>query len=258
MNIGKSIAGLAIGVVVVVAAIVIFGLSNINQLIKTAVETVGSEVTQTSVTLNSADLSLSEGRGELVGLVVNNPAGYESDYAFSMERIAINVDTRSLTEPVIVIKEIVIDGAAIIAEIKENTDSNLQDILDKISAGGNSKPSANDQAANSSENVKLMVERLRFINGSARVIAAQFGEKTLSIPAIEINDVGDKKTGLSPAQLTQALIKPIIAKAKAQVNAELKAQLKEEGERRLKEKLSEKLSDEDKQKVDKLKSFFGK
>ncbi len=254
MKIAKPLLGLLVALVVIIAVFATIGLNNLNQLIKVAVETAGSEATQTAVTLNKADITLSEGKGELLGLTVANPEGYNSDYVFSMDRVAIEIDTSSVTENVLVIRDITIDGAALIAEIKENTDSNLQEILDTLKAGSANQSNTDANSTYEGSDVRLMAERVRILNTSARIILAQEGEKTLTLPDIDLKDIGDKTQGLTPEQLSQALIKPIVDQARKQVNKALKA----EATNRLKEKLAEKLSDEDNQKLDKLKSLFGK
>ncbi len=64
---------LALGVVAI--AVIFFFLGSI---IVTAVETTGSEVTKTKVTLAGADIDLSSGKGTLQGFKMGNPAGFKS------------------------------------------------------------------------------------------------------------------------------------------------------------------------------------
>lgn len=251
MSIGKVIGGIVLGLVVIVGAVLFVGLSNLNSLVKTSIESVGSELTGTAVTLGEVDVKITEGYGALHRLVVANPEGYNSAYAFSMDNIVLDIDPRSITESVIVIKNITIDGASIIAELTSLSENNLQTILNNLKSN-NSSSSASSEPADSSAEVRFMVEQFNFTNAKAQVISSQFGNHELSMPAIKLQNIGDKATGLTPGQLTQALIKPIIASAKAQVSGILK----DKARARLVEKLSEKLSDKDKAAVDKLKSLF--
>jgi len=251
MSIGKIVGGIVLGLVVVVGAVLFVGLSNLNSLIKTNIESVGSELTGTSVTLAEVDVKITEGHGALHRLVVANPVGYSSAYAFSMNSITLDIDPRSITEPVIVIKNITIDGASIIAEQKSLSENNLQTILDQLKSNSGSG-SASHESADAGPEVRFIVEQFNFTNAKAQVISPQYGEKELSMPAIKLKNIGDKATGLTPEQLTQALIKPIIASAKAQVSGIFKAKVQAE----LAEKLNEKLSAKDKAKIDQLKSLF--
>jgi len=251
MSTGKIVGGIILGLVVIVGTVLFVGLSNLNELIKTNIETVGSELTGTSVTLAEVDVKITEGHGALNRLVVANPAGYNSAYAFSMNSISLDIDPRSITESVIVIKNISIDGASIIAEQKSLSENNLQTILDQLKSNSGSG-STSSAEADSSPEVRFIVEQFNFTNAKAQVISPQYGEKELNMPAIKLQNIGDKATGLTPEQLTQALIKPIIASAKAQVSGLLKAK----AQAKLTEKLNEKLSAKDKAKIDKLKSLF--
>ena len=98
----KVLAGL---VVLIVAAVVVVVL-NLDKGIKTAVETLGPKYTQAEVTLNKVDLSLKSGKGTLSGLVVGNPVGFKTGQAFSLGEISVQVDTSTVTKPVIVIQQI--------------------------------------------------------------------------------------------------------------------------------------------------------
>jgi len=251
MSTGKIVGGIVLGLVVIVGGVLFVGLSNLNALIKTNIETVGSELTGTSVTLAEVNVKITEGHGALHRLVVANPAGYNGPYAFSMDSISLDIDPRSITESVIVINNISIDGASIIAEQKSLSENNLQTILDQLKSNAGSSSASSEEAAGGPD-VRFMVEQFNFTNAKAQVISPQYGEKELSMPAIKLRDIGDKATGLTSEQLTQALISPIIASAKAQVSGIIKAK----AQAKLTEKLNEKLSDKDKAKIDKLKSLF--
>lgn len=259
MKVGKIIGGLLLVVILVVAGIAYLGLSNINALIKNAVETVGPQVTKTDVSLSAVDFKLTEGRGELHGLVIGNPPGYNSEYAFSLGTVALQVDPVSVTGPVIVIKEILVDGAKLVAEQKDLTKSNLVDLLNNMKGGGKAEaPAPASDSDGGASDVRLMVERFSFVNSSAQVLTQQWGEKTLSLPAVKLKNIGDKTTGVSPEELAQVMLQSVIEQTKKQVSRDLEKRAKAEAEAKLKEKLDEKLSDEDKEKLNNLKSLFGK
>lgn len=262
MKFGKILIGLVVAVVAVIAIVVFLGLQNINQLVKLAVETEGPKVTGTSVLLNRVDLSVMEGRGELHGLEIGNPKGYASEYAFSMGEVALQVEPKSLTQKVIVINEILVDGAKLIAEQKSISQTNLQDLLDHIKAGGSKKtaePSTSSAADESpAADVRLMVEKFSFVNSNVRLITTEWGERTLKLPNINVKNIGDREVGLTPEQLTQALLDPILAQAKASVANNLEDLAKDKAKDELQKKLDEKLDDEQKDQLNQLKGLFGK
>ena len=70
---------LIVAVLVVVAVVALFVVgSNLDGIVKKAVETAGPKITQTSVTLDGVSLSPRSGSGAIKGLTVGNPSGYSS------------------------------------------------------------------------------------------------------------------------------------------------------------------------------------
>lgn len=259
----KIVLGLLIAIIAVVAFVVFLGLQNINEIIKVAVETAGPKVTGTEVTLNSVELSLTEGRGELYGLQIDNPQGYSSDYAFLMGEIALEVDPGSLTGGVIVIKEVLIDGAKLIAEQKDLTRINIQDILDNVKKKSAGK-GANTTTAQGTEKpdtavkdeTRLMIEKLSFINSDVTLLTEKWGERKLAMADINLTNIGDRNTGLTPEQLTQAILDPILAQAKSSVSKNLEQLAKDEAASALEQKLDEKLDENQKEQLKGLKGLF--
>ena len=70
----RTAISLATLIIIVVIGVFIFLSSNLGSLIVDAVEGFGSKVTQSSVSLDSAEVAIS-GEGALKGLIVGNPAG---------------------------------------------------------------------------------------------------------------------------------------------------------------------------------------
>ena len=76
--------GAVAALIVVIGGASIFLLSNLDGLIKEAVEKVGTEATQAKVTLNEVSISIKSGSGELRGLNVANPKGFKTPSAFEL------------------------------------------------------------------------------------------------------------------------------------------------------------------------------
>ena len=58
----KILIGLVVLVVIVAAGVFVF-LGNLNDIVRAAVEKVGSDMTQTNVTLNEVDIEITSGKG---------------------------------------------------------------------------------------------------------------------------------------------------------------------------------------------------
>jgi hypothetical protein len=240
-----------LGLAAIAAILAYFLLSNLDDIIKRVIEDVGSHVTQTEVTLDSAHIDLKTGRGSLSGLTIANPpgAGYKSAYAFQLDNIVLGVDLESLSGPVIVLTEVTVDGARLVTE-QRGDKTNLTELLANIEAASNKTGAGPDQpqAEAAASDERLMLEKFDFINTSALIITEQLGEKALQLPDIHVNNIGDKETGLTPEQMTHELLRSVIRK----VSRAARDYLRELAE----EALKKKYEPETKQLEDKLKSLF--
>jgi uncharacterized membrane protein len=75
---------IAIGIVVllvIIAGAVYFLLSNLDSIVKAAIEKYGTAATQATVKLDSVKISLTSGEGRLNGLSVGNPKGFATPQA---------------------------------------------------------------------------------------------------------------------------------------------------------------------------------
>ena len=256
----KILGGLLVLAVVVVAIVVFLGLQNLDKLVKAGVEEVGPEVVGTPVKLSDVKIKLTEGRGELHGLSVANPSGFSNANALSLGEIALELDPASLTGDVVVINEILIKGTSVLAELKGLKDTNLQALLNNIKAntgsGGQQQSSAS--SGSSSSDIRLAVKKFTFADSSIKLVSDQLGEKTLQLPAINLSNLGSASKGLTPEELAAAVVQPLLASAKEAVKDYVEENAKDKAEAKLKEKLSEKLGEDGGEKLDQLKSLFGK
>ena len=92
----RKLAIAAVVVLLLIAGGLYYFLSSLNELVASAIESSGSEVTGTRVSVSGVDISLREGRGSIRGLRIANPAGFSGD-AVSFSDITIVIDTFSMT-----------------------------------------------------------------------------------------------------------------------------------------------------------------
>lgn len=255
MKVLKWLGVILLLLLIIVAAAMYFALSNIDRIVKEAVETTGPQVVGTSVGLGEVDIQLTDGRAELSDFTVANPAGFSTGNAFELGKIVVDIDPKSLTTDVIVINEILISDVNVFAEQKGIKDTNIEALLDNLkrnSSGGD----ATDSASESGKQILLAVEKFTFKESLIKVSAEKLGSLDIPIPAVTLTNLGSASNGLTPEQLGKAAVEPYLAKIKSRVRSELKGLAKENVEDKLKEKLKDKLSDSDKENIDKLKSFF--
>ena len=255
---GKIVAGGVVAVVAVVIVVATLVVSNLDDIIRKAVESVGTEVTGTRVSLDAVKFSLTDGRGEFHGLSIANPPGYTTENAFHMTEIAIQVDPGSLAGKVIVIDEILIDGALVVAEQKA-VSTNLKELLANVEQSGSQDPSSSAAAEDSAAaQVRLMVKKFSFINNSASIVTEQWGTKTLSIPDVNMQNIGDRETGLTPQELATTMTTALMRQAEQAAQDYLAKLVKDAAKKELEKQLDQNLDEDDKARLKGLKSMFDK
>jgi uncharacterized protein involved in outer membrane biogenesis len=207
-------------VVLGVASAIAWLAMNLNDLVRTGVEDYGPEYTGSAVTLEAVDLSLFSGEGELRGLVVANPEGFEGADPFRLGRVRVAIDTSTLTSDVIVVREIIVEEAEINAILKSLRNSNLQTILDNVEAAA---PADEAPTADTGEPLKVIIDRFAFTGGGASVTAAQAGSVRVEIPDVILTDIGRKSNGETIGEALSQMIGPVVgAIIQAGVDGQLK------------------------------------
>ena len=228
MKLFKVFGGLFALLLLVVIGLVVFVFTNLNQIVKQSVETVGPEVTETHVGLRDVDIELLDGKGELNHFVIGNPQGFSSEHLIKWDTIRVQIDPMSVKEDVVVIKDITIEGVNIIAEQK-GTRTNLQALLDTLQghSGGSAVSPDEGGGQGGGSDVRLALEHLHFADNSIDFVTENFGSYTLDLPAFELNNIGDKNTGLTPAEFGIAIVEPLLKQAKKAVEKRLEGLAKE-------------------------------
>ncbi len=238
-------------ILVIIGAGLFYVASNINNVVKEAIVTVGSDTLKTKVTLDSVDILLLSSRAKLSGLVIANPPGFTAPSLFEMDTIVVDLDILSLMDKLVSVQEITIDGARVTAEQKGTT-TNVQTLLKGLESGAAAPAPASEQTeteAGASVDVLIKVGQFKFINSATQLVTEQWGEKDVSIPDIELSNIGGE-AGVPPEGLANAIIKPLLKQLNTALKDRLQELLEDEAKAKAKEKLKEK-EDELKEKVDK-------
>lgn len=183
--------------IIIVIIIAVFLLNNINPIVKKGVETGGSKVLNTHVTLDNSDISVFSGSGALAGLTIGNPSGFKTEYAFHLKQVQVALDVKSVTSDTIHIKNVLIDAPSIIFEGGFGK-SNLSQLLANakaFSGGGTKDAEAKNEEKGDSPQKKMLIDTVTIANGSISVsMNILQGQKlTVPLPTIELSDIGKKK-----------------------------------------------------------------
>lgn len=235
MKIFKILGGLIVLVIALIVAVFVYLSLNLNSIVKSGVEEVGPELTQTPVSLEKVDISLRNGRVALLGFSVANPENFTSPNAFEFKEFVFKVDPQSLRQKVIVIDDIVISGIAITAEQKGSS-SNLQELkkaVDSYLPPGTKSDSSESAGAD----VRFMVRHLKFDQASLNLITEKYGERSLSLPSFEEENIGNAQEGITAEELASIILKSLNNNAKKAAERELKKVLTDEAKSQAKEKI---------------------
>ena len=203
--------GIVVVLLVIVAAGAWFLFSNLDSIVKAAVEKVGSDVTGTQVTLDNVEISLTSGKGSLLGYRMTNPSGFKSDDAFKFEEVTVVVDTSTVTSDPVVIKEVIIARPEVTYEIG-NSGTNLDAIQSNVS-GYSAGQSSGGEAESGGEGPNFIIENLYLRGGQVNVMASQFLDNTMSapLPEIHLTDIGKEEGGATPGEIAQQVMDQVLA-----------------------------------------------
>lgn len=233
---------------VVIIALIVVGVC-LNHIVKKAVETYGPRLTQTTVSLDSVNLSLLTGSARVKGLAVGNPQGFNTPRSISVGLIAVGLNPMSVFSKKIVIRSIRLESPNITFE-GGLAGNNLSQILDNVNSTGQGGGtlSTNAAAAPKSEK-KFEVDDLVVTGAEVQVIikgAGMSAPQVIPLPPIHLTDLGTGGDGITAADLTQRVLAEISSKTVETVvqsaanlkNAADLKQLKQQGVKQLGNALS--------------------
>jgi uncharacterized protein involved in outer membrane biogenesis len=204
----KRILLIGIGaLVVIIAAVAAFVFFGLGSALKTAIESIGSDATKTTVTLNEADVSVTSAKGTLRGLVVGNPSGFSTPHAFRFDETSVTIDPSSITADTIVIKEIVVLAPEVTYEIGDSG-NNIDAIRNNVDAYAKADAGGGSAGAEAGGGKKLIIENLYIRGGKVAVSAKQLQGQSLGagLPEIHMTDIGKDRGGATPAEVVEEVM----------------------------------------------------
>lgn len=212
MRKGLVYGGTAVAAVVIIVVVVLFvALASVDSIVKAAIERVGSDVTQTEVTVDDVEISLTSGEGTIRGLVIGHPQGFE-ERMIRIGEARIVLDIGTLTSDTIVIKEIAVTAPQVTVEVSgEGTNvSRLQETLTQSAGGGGGGASG----GNPEDEKKLVIERVTVADGRVDLKAAGLDRGVgADLPSITLTDIGKDSGGADPAEVAKVIVAAVSAAA---------------------------------------------
>jgi len=202
-------------IVVIIAIIVIVGLSNLGPIIKQAVNTYGPEITKTQLSVDDVGISIFSAEAKIKKFFLGNPEGFKTPSAMKVGSVFVNVDEKSLKNATIVIDRIEVKSPEITYEKKGKTD-NFNTILNNVKGSADSGKSSKKESDEQSAGKKLIIRNFVVKNGKVNLATSIYGlgDKELSVPLpdIHLKDIGQEKKGASPAEVFQEIFAALYGK----------------------------------------------
>ena len=159
-----------IGAIVLVVAAVIVGAMFLDGIVKKGVETVGPQIVKVPITLNEVHIGLLTGSAKVQGLVIGNPAGYQTPYAISVGLAEVGVNPASVLSDKIVIRSVHVKSPEISFEGNPLGKNNLGDIMETVNAMAKSGgPPATNTTAKAGTKPAQKIEVDDFLISGAKV-----------------------------------------------------------------------------------------
>jgi hypothetical protein len=211
----KKMAVVLLVVAALIGATLYWLAGNMDRMVKHAIESYGSEMTQAKVSLGAVKISPSSGKGLISNLTVGNPTGFKTPHVLQVAQLEVEIDLASLTQDVVHIRRIAILAPDVIYE-KGASQTNLDAISSHIANASSTRQGDGVQKTGK----KLIVDLLTMQNAQAQASAAFMNGKTVAIalPDLTLKDIGRAKGGVTAGELGQAITTALTARLSPAAN----------------------------------------
>jgi hypothetical protein len=219
-------SGVLVGIVVVAGIIL---TSNLDGIVKAAIEEGGSKVTGTDVSVSSVSISLTDGKATIKGFTVANPEGYKTAHAIAFDEVTIDLDMERTSKDGLYITLAKVIGPKVSYESSgpggvSNVDA-LQAIFEKNTGMERKSDGANSSNDHEEEGEapKIVIDKLVIEDTQVSVSVLSMDPFSVNFDGIEMNDIGKEDDGASAGDIIDAYmgrIVPAITSEIMKVNTE--------------------------------------
>lgn len=202
--------------VVVVVGVVLAVLVAGGPMVKYLVNTFGSDVVGTDVSVTGADLDVLGGGIQLRGVTIANPPGYEQAHALTIGSVDVKLMPKSVLSDVVRINHILIDDVAVTFEGNLNG-NNVQELQRQIANNtaaddhdhGGQMPMAADETEKDAK--KVQIDTLAVTGTSVNFRVKELGDKpmTAELGDIRLNNIGTAEKGATATEVMDKVLEPL-------------------------------------------------
>ena len=193
--------GVAAVVFVVAVAVVAF---MIDPIVRRGVEYGSTSALKVPTHLRGATVKF-KGKLELDRFEVANPSGFTEPKALLFEHLDLEVPPRELFKPVVHVEQLRIVKPEVTLEFV-GTKNNLSALMDNLPKG---EPGA--ETPEKKEQKKFLIHKLRIDSGTVKFRSDSLpgGTKTVTLPSIELENVGTAEGGATTAQILRVVLQTL-------------------------------------------------
>jgi hypothetical protein len=202
----------------VLAAALTFLWTNLDWIVKNAIERYGSQATGTRVRVRGVALRPTQGKGVIEGLTVANPRGYAAPHILSFGAISVRIEPRAIASDPVVIDDIRITSPLVVYEVNDVRVANVDVLKKHLGADQPEKPVTRGTKATKDAGKRLRIRHLLIENAKAEVRVATLGDKPriVALSRIEMTDIGGKN-GAPPEEVAKQIVTTILSEVSIEV-----------------------------------------
>lgn len=183
----------------------IFLYMNFGSIAKSFTEKIASQTLGVSVNIGHMDVSLPEKRVTVGNVRIGNPGGFDTNHSVMLKKVEVALD--GITEELITINRIVVNGSDINAEFKEGGAN-----LDKIRK--HAKAHAPKKDPNAPQR-KVIIKRFEMDGAAIHPVIKQVGDNLpdVNLPPLTMTGIGQKTNGVLASEAISQIWSHVSQKA---------------------------------------------
>lgn len=174
---------------------------SLDSVVASAIRTYVPPIVGVSVQLDAVRIKPADGTAAVRGLVLGNPKGFQTPRALSVDQVSMVLDVPSLTQDLILVREIRIDQPEVTYEYAAGG-SNLEVIQRQVEAYIAAHSSPTDPTPQDGAGKKLIIDHFYITGAKAKVSADLLKGKVVTVALADVHlvDMGKKTQGITPAE----------------------------------------------------------
>lgn len=195
----KLFIGLGI-VVVLLGGGAFFLISNLDGLVKTAIETYGTDAVGSEVSVGSVVINLTEGSAAIYDFSVANPEGFSDQTMMSFSEVSVSIDIATIRNPLIVINSIVAREPYVLYESANGT-TNVDAVSSRFEGDEESEP---ESSSTEDSSIELSITSILIEN-----IEAQMAGEGVPDLTINLGDISLESIQGTPEEIASQIMGPV-------------------------------------------------